>query len=208
VTKIELNNIEGLIEDVGKAYALFEKGGSRAERLAFAMQLQVALQLLTAILRDDAAKLTPLARGYQQVMELARGTGSEMLKPEKLLNSAGSPRKPPIPLREAFERAHLAAIMHLKIEANKLAGGRGEKKNAARDVGNHFKVPWRQVDAYREHAMTENPEHDPIAWRFAILCEALAAHFPGRADQAADWLINQRLGAHLAGPIQPIGAKI
>jgi len=198
MTEVRINKVEKLIEDIDRGDALFRKGGSKAERLAFALQLEVCLKLLTAIMPNDAAKLTPLARGYEQIMELNRGVVGEMLKPEKLLNAAGSPRKPPVSLRESFERAHLAATMHFKMEANKLAGGRGEKEIVARDVGTHFNMPYRQVDAYREHAMTENPEHDPIAWRFRNLLEALSAQFPDRPDRAADWLMKQRLGAHLA----------
>jgi len=188
-----VNNIEGLISDVGKGHTIYCKGGARAERVGAAFQLSVVLNLLTAMMPNDGAKLRPLFGLYEQLMELNRGVVGDMLRPEK------RPRKPPIPAREAFERAHLAAIMHLKIEANKLAGGRGEKEKAAREVGLRFQVGYRQVDDWREHAMRESPQNDEIAWRFQELLVWSSAHFPGRPDEAADWLMKTRLGAHLAG---------
>ena len=188
-----VNNIEGLISDVGKGHTIYCKGGARAERLGAAYQLYGVLNLLTAVMPDDGAKLRPLFGLYEQLMELNRGVVGDMLRPEK------RPRKPPIPSREAFKRAHLAAIMHLKIEANKLAGGRGEKEKAAREVGLRFQVGYRQVDDWREHAMRESPQNDEIAWRFQELLVWSSAHFPGRPDEAADWLMKTRLGAHLAG---------
>ena len=188
-----VNNIEGLISDVGKGHTIYCKGGARAERVGAAFQLSVVLNLLTAMMPNDGAKLRPLFGLYEQLMELNRGVVGDMLRPEK------RPRKPPIPSREAFKRAHLAATMHLMIEANKLAGGRGEKEKAAREVGLRFQVGYRQVDDWREHAMRESPQNDEIAWRFQELLVWSSAHFPGRPDEAADWLMKTRLGAHLAG---------
>jgi hypothetical protein len=190
---ISVHNIEGLISDLEKGHSIYCKGGARAERTGAARQLHVVLKLLTVMMPDDGAKLRPLFRLYEQLMEFNRGVVGEMLRPAK------RPRKPPIPSREAFERAHLAATMHLKIEANKLAGGRGEKEKAAREVGLHFQVGYRQVDDWREHAMRESPRNDEIAWRFQELLEWSSAHFPGRPDEAADWLMKTSLGAHLAG---------
>ena len=188
-----VHNIEGLISDLGKGRTIYCKGGARAERVGAAHQLHVVLNLLTVMMPDDGAKLRPLFRLYEQLMELNRGVVGDMLRPEK------RPRKPPIPSREAFKRAHLAATMHLMIEANKLAGGRGEKEKAAREVGLRFQVGYRQVDDWREHAMRESPQNDEIAWRFQELLVWSSAHFPGRPDEAADWLMKTRLGAHLAG---------
>ena len=193
MTTIPVHNIEGLIDDIGKGHKRYCEGGAREERLGAAYQLHAVLTLLMAMMPDDAAKLAPLFRLYEQIMELNWGVVGDMLKPQKW------PRKPPIPKREAFQRAHLAATMHFKMEANKLAGGRGEKEIAAREVGIRFKVGYRKIDDFREHAMRENPEDDPIAWRFQNLLTTLSAHFPGRPDQAADWLMKQALGAHLAG---------
>jgi hypothetical protein len=190
---IPVHNIEGLISEVGKGHTIYCKGGGRAERVGATYQLQAVLNLLTVMMPEHGAKLRPLFRLYEQLMEFNRGVVGDMLRPEK------RPRKPPIPAREAFERAHLAAIMHLKIEANKLAGGRGEKEKAAREVELHFRVGYRQVDDWREHAMRESPQNDEIAWRFQELLEWSSAHFPGRPDEAADWLMKTSLGAHLAG---------
>ena len=190
---ISVDNIEGLISDLGKGHTIYCQGGARAERVGAARQLHVVLNLLTIMMPDDGAKLRPLFRLYEQLMELNRGVVGDMLRPEK------RPRKPPIPSREAFERAHLAATMHLKIEANKLAGGRGEKEKAAKEVGLRFQVGYRQVDDWREHAVRESPRNDEIAWRFQELLEWSSAHFPGRPDEAADWLMKAPLGAHLAG---------
>ena len=190
---IPVHNIEGLISEVGKGHTIYCKGGGRAERVGATYQLQAVLNLLTVMMPEHGAKLRPLFRLYEQLMEFNRGVVGDMLRPEK------RPRKPPIPAREAFERAHLAAIMHLKIEANKLAGGRGEKEKAAKEVGRRFRVGYRQVDDWREHAMRESPQNDEIAWRFQELLVWSSAHFPGRPDEAADWLMKTSLGAHLAG---------
>jgi hypothetical protein len=190
---IPVHNIEGLISDLGKGHTIYCRGGARAKRVGAARQLHVVLNLLTVMMPYDGAKLQPLFRLYEQLMELNRGVVGDMLTPEK------RSRKPPIPSREGLERAHLAAIMHLKIEANKLAGGRGEKEKAAKEVGRRFRVGYRQVDDWREHAMRESPRNDVIAWRFQELLEWSSAHFPGRPDEAADWLMKARLGAHLAG---------
>jgi hypothetical protein len=190
---ISVHNIEGLISDLGKGHTIYCKGGARAERVGAARQLHVVLNLLTVMMPDDGAKLRPLFRLYEQLMELNRGVVGDMLRPKK------RSRKPPIPRREAFERAHLAATMHLKIKANKLAGGRGEKEKAAREVGLRFQVGYRKVDDWREHAMRESPQNDEIAWRFQELLEWSSAHFHGRPDEAAEWLMKTPLGAHLAG---------
>ena len=191
MTTIPVHNIEGLIEDIDKGYARYCNGGARAERLGGAYQVHVALRLLMALMPDNAAKLAPLFHVYEELMGLNWGVTGDMLKPEKWN------RKPPIAMREAFERAHLAATMHFKMEANKLAGGHGEKEQAAREVGTRFNVGYRKIDDWREHAMTESPENDPIAWRFRYLIDALSGQFHGRPDKIADWLMKARLGAHL-----------
>ena len=138
-----VHNIEGLINDIGKGHTLYCKGGSRAERVGATHQLHVVLNLLTIMMPDDQAKLRSLYRLREQLIELNWGVVGDMLRPEK------RGRKPPISIREAFKRAHLAATMHLKIEANRLAGGRGEKEKAAREVGTRFKVDYRKVDNWQ-----------------------------------------------------------
>jgi hypothetical protein len=177
--------IDELARDIARGYDLYCSGGSRAHRLGAAYQLHVALNLLTAMVPGE--RLAPLFRLHEQLMGLNSGMVGEMLKPEEWS------RKPPIPVREAFERAHLAAIMHFKMEANRRAGGRGDKKQAAKDVGRRFNVGYRQVDDWREHAMRESLEKDPLAWRFHQLLKA----FSDDPNQAADCLMKASKGAFM-----------
>jgi len=54
-----VNNIEGLISDVGKGHTIYCKGGARAERVGAAFQLSVVLNLLTAMMPNDGESSGP-----------------------------------------------------------------------------------------------------------------------------------------------------
>jgi hypothetical protein len=185
VTTIPVHNIEGIVSDLEKGLAHYRKGGPRAHGLGAAFQLHVALNLLDAIVPEAAEKqLAPLRHLHRALIELNSGVVDDMLKPRKW------PRKPPIPIREAFKRGKAALAMDFMMEANKLDGGRGDKEAAAREVGQRLKItPYRQIDGWREHAMENDPQRDPIAFHYRNLHEQLSVQFPGDPRAAAESLM-------------------
>jgi hypothetical protein len=181
-----IDNIDGLIEDIDRGYDIYCSAGPRSHRLGAALQLQVALNLLSGMV--PAERLAPLFSLHEQLMALNWGIAGEMFKPDDW------GRKPPIPHREAYERAHLAALMHFLMEVNRRAGGRGDKKESAKKVGRRFNVGYQQVDAWRQHAMEESSENDPLAYRFHQLLKAF-----DDPNQAANELMRAPKGAHMIG---------